>query len=585
MTTSPSPSRPRPTIPPDAVAYAALTVVAAILRLHDLAWLPLDQGEARWALPAWQAAHGVAVADLPGAPLLFHLQRVLFFALPGGDAWARLLPALAGIALVPLAAGLRPVLGRVAALAVASLLAVDPLWVFFGRQVSPATLSAAMLVLLLGSLAGGLRPSRWWAPVAAALALAAGGPTTAALVAAALAAFAVRLGRRSDGRDSAGESSGPALWRPGPGERRRAIVLFLVTLALAATGVLTRPDGLIAMVRAPADWAAALMGGGNAWNGVVLPLAVYTPLTLIFGIAGLFAVPRRSAVAGVFVNAWVGVALATSLMAGDPSAVADALLPLTLAAGSALGALAEWLARAFQWAEDGVMATILLVVLAYALLHALAFAGAPDPETGAAAWRQVNGAMVMAALLVVVYAVVWQWRLAARVLALATAVAAACLGWANGARLDYGAAAAVCEPMRPAYVPADALRLVRALDAAQARAGGDASTRPVTVDPAFLEALAWPLREETSLVWEAAAPGPSAAGAVIAAPGAIPVTSGTSAPRSFVVAATWAPEFADRHALVRWYFQRRPPADGGPFADGLQLERAELHAPSGGSED
>ena len=74
------------------------------------------------------------------------------------------MPALAGALAVPLTAGLRPLMGRAAALCAAALIALSPLWVFTGRSVAVDAIAIAVALALLASNAPPTSYSRWMMP-------------------------------------------------------------------------------------------------------------------------------------------------------------------------------------------------------------------------------------------------------------------------------------------------------------------------------------------------------------------------------------------------------------------------------------
>ncbi len=565
----------------DALAAAALVAAAAVLRLVDLGWMPLDAAEAARALPAWRAAHGLAVERLPDAPLLFHLQRVVFALGADGDAAARLVPALAGTALAGAAAWCLPAaIGRSAALAAAAGFAFEPVWLFAGRRSSPDTLAALGVVVALGRWRGGHGAARRGGAVAAGLALAAGG--SVAFSAAVAAAVVWGLGRvrgaAGGDRPPGTEGAREAPEGLGPRARRRGAAVFAATLGLAVTGLLSRPDGVAAWLGGLAAWARPAAGApGGAWDGFVLPLAVYAPVLAVFGVAGVLWAPRRTA-AGGYVLVWAAVALGIGLAGGGPERVVGAAAPLTLGAAVVVARLAASLRRGFRWGDDGVTAAILCLAAAYALAYAMAFTGAETPEDGAGLWRRAWLALVLAGALGVVYAVVWGRGLAGRVVGLTGLMGLGAMGWSNGARLNYRAALDLREPLRPAYVAPPAERLARDLADASRAATGDALGLPTVVDPALADALAWPLRARTALTWSTA-PGADGGALVVTAADAAPPSGDADAPRSYAVSGRWTPEFAGRLGFLRWYLQRRPAVGANPAADGPVFQRAEWRAP------
>lgn len=561
----------------ETLGYLGLATLGATLRLVDLGWYPLDPQEAALALPAWQAAAGQPFATVPGSPLLFQLQQLAFWLVHGGDAWARLVPALAGVLLILAAAGLRPLVGRPAALATAAIFAASPAWVFFGRHVSATTLSVLGVVLLLALLARGGPRARTWAPIVAGLLLVSGGVALSFMLAMAAGWLVLRV----SSRDRWLLTALAGLWSE-PSERRRAVLLFLATVVLAATGLLVRPEGFAALVQLPAAWLQGAAVSTGPLMGLVLPLLAYAPVTLVFGGVGLLLAWRRNAF-GRILTLWALVGALAALFAG-PATFADILLPLTLAAGIGLGGLARSVSRHFLWREEGLMTAILLVVAGYLLLTA--FAAVSTAQGFEVAQKQLLLASVVLLLLVAVYWFLWGGYTTLRVLGLAWLVIGSMMAWSGGSALNYRRTMALAEPLRPTFVTPDGARLAADLVAASSNRLRDPDALTVVADPALQAALAWPLRSMRSQRW-AIARGDISEDAVIV-PGTAPVAEGQPAfgpapylGREYLVSGSFFPSFlsgsaADPWLLLRWFLTREPIRDS-TLGGAVQFDRASLY--------
>ncbi len=130
-------------------AWIILLTAATLMRLGGLAQTPLAPDEAATALASLDIAQGrVAAATGEGSLLL--VGNALLFALCGaGDGLARLLPALAGSALVAVPWLWRRRLGEVGALTAAGILGVSPLLWFASRHVAGTTVGLLGAALLL----------------------------------------------------------------------------------------------------------------------------------------------------------------------------------------------------------------------------------------------------------------------------------------------------------------------------------------------------------------------------------------------------------------------------------------------------
>lgn len=164
---------------PSWLPLTAIMLLAALLRLPNLAAQSVWFDEAAtWDLTRMPFAEMLrALPDRESNPPLFYVLEWLTTRVVGDGAFGlRLLSALAGIALVPVAAALgRRLGGRRASLATAVLVAVNPLLVWFSQEARSYELVALLSGLALLAFVRALDDARpralaWWA-VAAALAL------------------------------------------------------------------------------------------------------------------------------------------------------------------------------------------------------------------------------------------------------------------------------------------------------------------------------------------------------------------------------------------------------------------------------
>jgi hypothetical protein len=144
---------------PERAGYAACLVAAIALRFAGLGREPLSLGESVASWPAWWLSVGRAGAppmeSQPTSALLFSLQSLVFWlAGTGSDALARVPSAVAGSVIVLAPVLGRSVLGRAGALALAALLAVDPVLLAASRSADGgALLGAGAAMFAVGCLA------------------------------------------------------------------------------------------------------------------------------------------------------------------------------------------------------------------------------------------------------------------------------------------------------------------------------------------------------------------------------------------------------------------------------------------------
>ena len=364
--------------------YGLLGLMALVSRFYALGDRPLTAPEAAQALHAWQSTSGPGGDALAASPLLFAGQALAFALFGAGDGTARLLPALAGTALVALPYLLRHRLGRVGALAASALLLISPTVLFSSRDGSGAVLlltaGLSALVGLVGWVDFGRPAYLYLVAVSAALALvsASGVYTLIVALAAALALLAF-LGRHT--ADDAGWSGLRAAWREARGQEgriRAGVALFFGTLLLLPTALLLHPEGLQAVADLFPAWVNhfAPWAGDQPWGYPLAVLIMCEPLPLLFGLAGAVVAFRRRDMLGRLMALWAGVALLVALLAGGrgPGDVLLIVGPLAVLAGGAIGRLLERVARRGLWVQDGLIVASLVAVAAFSYLELASYA-------------------------------------------------------------------------------------------------------------------------------------------------------------------------------------------------------------------
>lgn len=275
--------------------YALLFLLALSLRLYGLGISePISPWEAAQIWPAWLAhSYGLLEASrlpdqgAPVSPLLFSLQRGIFFLTGGGNAfWARLVPAAAGAGLVLAAWTLRSSMGRGGALMAAFLFVFDPWLLSFSRMADSATLSLLTAIPLLGWLFDDSNKGNKaiWLPAAVGLFLISGPlawlllPT---LVFALVLRYDVTRNLLADG------------------VRGRTAAICLGTMLLGATGFLANFSGLSLIGESVGlaidhffvgSYGHSILHAQQAYplNWALLSLLVDEPFLILFGGIGLF---------------------------------------------------------------------------------------------------------------------------------------------------------------------------------------------------------------------------------------------------------------------------------------------------------
>jgi sugar lactone lactonase YvrE/4-amino-4-deoxy-L-arabinose transferase-like glycosyltransferase len=350
------------------IGWAIAFAVAVALRLLHLDGWALDTNEAAWAYDAWVLFRGqpsVGGESIPDAgALLLLLQAIGFFLFGTSDVVARLVPALAGIAVVALPLALRRWVGGPAALGMAALAAVSPTLVYASRVVSPEIVIAALAlaavacVVRLGE-AGLPRSSRGPAValgIVTGTAYAAGASAITVLVSVivgvAIAALSV--------------PDGPV--RHGLGALRGQLPAFLLATAATAilcfTRFLSYPPGIAGVGETLGAWWQLLTeSSGQPAALFLMVLLVYEPIAVVFAIT---AVVRDrgdlSDAHALFAGWWLAAFTIWSFSAGHEAEHAIlVVLPLALLGGIGLGTILHAIDWRDVWHGSGGMLALLML--------------------------------------------------------------------------------------------------------------------------------------------------------------------------------------------------------------------------------
>ncbi|MFN2111355.1 MAG: hypothetical protein ACK2UI_16990 [Anaerolineae bacterium] len=308
-------------------AWVTMIVVALLLRLAALNGVLLAPDEATAALASWDAARGAGWAGTADSPLLLVGNGLLFLLFGTGDGLARLLPALAGVALVGLPWFWRKHLGEVGALVAAGLLLCSPLALFAARRVDSASLGllgAALLLTVLLVHDTDDRPTRRSSAfIIAGLAIGlTGGPVFYdALIAGMLAWLLYRWIVNKPDEASSSAWIRPALWG-------------LLSALLISTGLGLRWNGWSGIADGLAAWLASWRVPRAGLAPAVL-LFLYEPVTLLLVLLGLAWAIRKTASLPLALGLWgfFGLLLVSLRPGATSLTLTVVVLPLALLAG------------------------------------------------------------------------------------------------------------------------------------------------------------------------------------------------------------------------------------------------------------
>lgn len=323
----------------EGVFYAVLLAVAALLLLADLGAVAPRLDEVNAMVAAYRGTE-------TASPLLLWVQSFSFGVLGGTTFAARVVTALAALALVMTPALFRGELGRTRALALTLLLAFTPPLIIAGRSASPLIWSALLGVLSLRawldhvaspSAGRGVRAVM----LAAATIFLSGPAGLVTLLLIGLSAAAALVFSSADAEsESAGRNRFAAVITAARSVSwQTAGIASALMVAAVATGFMTAPSGAASIGRLLEGLGAYVTGSPVSTISLSL---FYQPLTWILAIAGLIVLrgigwsgPDRFFTAALLLN------LPLALVA--PDAHHTVLIAVTVA-GLASGALAACLA-------------------------------------------------------------------------------------------------------------------------------------------------------------------------------------------------------------------------------------------------
>jgi hypothetical protein len=545
---SPSASDTRPTRPAlrltsEHLAWLLAALLAAAFRLLSLAATPLGAAEGNHALGTWLAEQGRAPSGWAGS-LTDALTALAFKLFGTGDAGARVVPALAGVALVLAFWAWRAHIGRVAALLAALLAALSPVLVADARNSGGQALGMAVVVVGAALLLRYLDGPRSDVLVAIVILLAWGLGTDGTFVAGALLTTIWLLARLFWLHD---ESARHALFSV-----RVHFARLSRALPIAAAGLLLAVSrfGLgFARLRpgALAEWSAAFTPTrpGAPWHYLFDVAAGYELPIVLLGVAGAVWVLRDrrwrdERPLGLLLVWLVGGALLALLMASrQPATLELTVVPCCLLGGVALDrAVSE-----FGEARVGMLDVLIGAAIAMAIVYSVVRAASVDlPASlggGPSRLLVIVGPLLLLVFLMALY-LRWEQVGAGALLPSLVAIVLAAVAW------NVHSASSVAFLRGDEYITGErttreGAALARLL---VAHGGGVAD-----VDPALLQPIGWYLR--TTL--QSGGHG----GARLIVGRQIPAGyHAVSDPT--VIARGWSPSSLNGGGMVRWWLYREP---------------------------
>jgi len=311
----------------DVYLFGLAVILAFAARLVNLGIPGLNDAEATWALQAFRTAQG-AHLWLGSQPAYVQLTSALFAFLGSTNFLARLWPALMGslVVLVPIL--LRSRLGRLPALLLAFLLAIDPGLLAVSRQAgSPVfALVGSWLALTFWMID---RPA--WAGIFLGLGLLGGETFWPGLIGFAIALWLMQSINRSASlrldlfrEQEAGEPPAPGggeveveeISARSQGSAKRTLLYFaLGTILVVGTIFFIQPMGLSGLAGGLTTYLAGWANpSGVSFVRLLVALAAYAPVALILGAWGGLRGWIHKNYLDQFLSLWAGIALLLALV-------------------------------------------------------------------------------------------------------------------------------------------------------------------------------------------------------------------------------------------------------------------------------
>ncbi len=538
--------------------YGLLAVLALLARVAMLGRWPLLPDEVATGLAAAQALGLESVAVRGYMPLLFDAQ-LLLLAPQTSPATVRLFTALVGSLLVLLPYRERAWLGRQGALAVATLMAFSPMWVYAGRTADGAVVSIGLGLLGL-SLMRQIGPAsrRLVAGTAGAslgLALAGGPQVLSLLIPALLAGLYIWQGSPILERIAWTER-----WQKSAG-RTLALSLLLAWFLAATTG-LANPGGLGNAVDVLGSWFGTLFAS-SALPLYQTPLvfAVYEPLVVLLSLFGIYQGMRDRCRAEIALATWLLIALVCATLMGHRDArwMLSVSVPLTLLAGRALQRL--WDLRFFAYNRYDALA--LGAGFCMAGLCYVELVGYLQTLDTTYLWLALLGVGLAGAVLSGYAA--WAGKLAAGRVAVALILAAALVFTVRGSvALAYDRARDPWEPLL--YGPTSGVlpQFESFLQHVSLTEAGDPRAVDIRYEQSLGPHMAWLLREYPNAHATVRVGEQSGATVLIGEPRASEEAPFGYAGQSFSLR-EWRPaEARSRLEIVKWFLFRQPGPETSP---------------------
>jgi uncharacterized protein (TIGR03663 family) len=545
----------------ESALYVGLVLSAGLLRFCALGSQPLQEKEAELALNVWRFSTGGAANIRGFSPLLFHGTALSYVLFGASDYATRLIPALAGSAMVGLPYLLRSYLGRSAALVCATILAFSPSFVFFSRQLDGGIVAAAAALALLAGVLGYLsqkKESQLFL-VAGSLGVLLAADGSAYTILLALGVFFVVTMLYSRRRGLPGPWSTLAWGRADQGRDIpwRALVVFAALILLVSTGLLVNLHGVQATLDLVSSWLGQFRPvlGGHAWPFYGSLLVAYELPVLLFGLAGACYLTRRDPFF-TLLTCWFGLSLVLYSLMGTkpPSGVLQILLPLTLLAARSIADLLDRVREGERWLWSRLSLLVCAPALFHLVLQLAAFGDPTNPGDTTYLKRVILSLFFLVCVALFVGALSMDWRSSLLSGGLLVLVILAALTARTTWRLNYDLPGNPFELLVENPTSPDVRNLAKAIEEFSNQQEGQRDSIDVSIVGDESPVLAWYLKGFPDLSFVAQSN--SAAASVVVTPLAQPPYLPDHRGARFRIQSSWTGEDQTVHALVNWFLFR-----------------------------
>jgi hypothetical protein len=334
--------------------YWLAFLIAIALRFILLGAAPLTDSEARLALQAFHLSQGQNPLLAP-QPAYILFTSVFFAIIESTNFMARVVPALAGSALVFAPYFFREKLKTRPALILAFLFAIDPGLVALSRQSGGAILAVTFLLFAWGMW---INRRLTLAGIFLGLALLSGPSAWSGFLTIGLTWFFLGGMKSKPAEDQPSDPSSQTT------EYRPAAVPLIATVLLGGTLFFTTPNGLSAALASLPSYLAGWVSPSTTTLGRMLTtFIVYEPLGIFLAALSLIRGFRTNSKRVLRLSLWLGMALLLAVFYRQVTELAWAIIPLLILA-------ALELSRAFdmareEYVEVGVVSLAIIVLVAY----------------------------------------------------------------------------------------------------------------------------------------------------------------------------------------------------------------------------